>query len=284
MAEDSYGNLFAGIYTTGTTVGNASICRSIDGGAHWTVVYYDSSARHVHCVEVDKSNNYVYASIGDERVSSSWHASVIRATDGGVGNSSWKKILSLPQILGIEVVNAKDAYGNLVPVARLFATDYDNGQIYRTTNDVGFNLVLDNGAQSYCYWIRTNDLNGYIYASFVGGEHPTQWVAGIWMSTNGGASWTLYKSLPIHYAYFGSCAASNFVQGTMYYSLQLDSGWQNGIKIYPDYSGSSQSLFTSGVFPELSLSQSTLLGLASIALLTASTFKTLAARKFTLKH
>lgn len=142
MAEDSNGNLFAGIYTTGLTTGNASIYRSTDGGGHWAVVYYDSSARHIHCITVDKSNNYVYASIGDERVSPLWHTSVMRATDGGVSNSSWKKIFTLPQILAIEVVNAKSANGTLFPVARLFATDYDNGQIYRTTDDVTLILFL----------------------------------------------------------------------------------------------------------------------------------------------
>jgi hypothetical protein len=247
MAEDSNGNLFAGIYTTGTT-GNASICKSTDGGAHWVTVYYDSSARHVHDLKVDESNNYVYATIGDVRVNPSWHAYVIRSTDDGSSNSSWTPIFVLPQMLALEVVNARAANGSLIPVARLLATDYDNGQIYRTTDDKNFNLVLDTGAQSYGYWIRTNSLNGYIYASFTGGEHPTQWVAGIWVSTNNGVSWSVYKTFPIHYAYFGSSSASNFVQGTMYYSLQLDTGAQNGTKIYPDYSATSsqtQSLYLS---------------------------------------
>ena len=234
IAEDSNGNLFAGIYTTGT-IGNASICKSVDGGANWSTVYYDSGARHVHYVTVDKSNNYVYAAIGDVRVNPSWHAYVIRSTDDGGSNSSWGKILDLPQILSIQTVDAKLPNGTLIPVARLLATDYDNGQIYRTTDDANFSLVLDTGAQSYGYWIRTNDLNGNIYASFVGGENPAQWVAGIWMSANNGTTWTVYKTFAISNAYFGSSSASNFLQGTMYYSLQLDSGWQNGVKIYPIY-------------------------------------------------
>ena len=57
MTEDVYGNLFAGIYTTGPATGGASIYKSIDGGAHWFNVYYDSDARHIHCITVDKSNN-----------------------------------------------------------------------------------------------------------------------------------------------------------------------------------------------------------------------------------
>lgn len=275
MTENTNGNLFAGIYTTGSTVGNASICKSTDGGAHWSIVYYDSGARHVHAVKVDHSNNYIYAVIGDERISPTWHASVVRSTDGG---ASWQKILTLPQMLGIEIINGKDAQGNLTPVARLFATDYDNGQIYRTTNDAGFSLVLDNGAQSYGYWIRTNDLNGYIYASFTGGENPAYWVAGIWVSTDNGATWSLYKSLPIHYPYFGSMYASNFVSGTMYYSLQLDSGWQNGIKLYPDYSG---GVSASGILPMVNPCGA-LLSLVTIALLTTCTRKALATKRLAL--
>ena len=68
MAEDSNGNLFAGIYTTGSYTANATICKSTDGGASWSIVYYDSTARHIHCVAVDLANNYVYASVGDVRV------------------------------------------------------------------------------------------------------------------------------------------------------------------------------------------------------------------------
>jgi hypothetical protein len=95
--------------------------------------------------------------------------------------------------------------------------------------------VLDTGAQSYAYWIRTNNLNGYVYASFAGGDNPSVWTAGIWLSTDSGATWRVYRSFPIHNPYFGSISASNFQDGTLYYCLQLDSGWQNGVEIYPDY-------------------------------------------------
>jgi hypothetical protein len=250
MAEDSNGNLFAGIYTTGSYTANATICKSTDGGASWSIVYYDSTARHIHCVAVDLANNYVYASVGDVRVwngltGKNWDIDyVIQSTADGNSNT-WTKILQGTstsgdsQMLAISIVDTVGANGQLIPAVRLFGTDYDNGQIYRTTDDVHFSRVLDTGAQSYCFWIRRNDLNGYIYASFVGGDNPSQWVAGIWVSTNNGLSWSVYKTFPIHHAYYGSTAASNFVGGTMYYCLQLETGWQNGIKIYPDYSGSS---------------------------------------------
>ena len=263
MAEDSNGNLFAGVYTT-NSASNARIYESTDNGTNWVSVYYDSTARHVHCVTVDLSDNYVYASVGDQL--GPWNiAYVLRSNDTG---NTWTKILTgIPQIIAIETV----------PGARLFGSDSaSNGQLYRSTDDKTYNLVLDTGAQSYGYWIRTNSLNGYIYASFTGGEHPTQWVAGIWVSTNNGVSWSVYKSFPIHNGYFGSFTASNFFQGTMYYSVELDSGWQNGTKIYPDYSGSGQTqgLFTSAVnFPLLNLSilQWVLLSSSSITVLTAFT-------------
>jgi photosystem II stability/assembly factor-like uncharacterized protein len=241
MTEDTNGNLFVGIYTVGN-VGNASICKSTDGGEHWSRVYYDSAARHVHYITVDKANNFIYASVGDQRIFPWYTSHVVRSTDGG---ASWTNILTLPQIIAIEAIDRVDANGNLVPIARLFATDYDNGQIYRTVDDANFNLVFDDGVQCYGFWMRTNSLNGQIYASFVGGENPSKWDAGIWISSDNGVSWSLYDSFPIHYAYYGSTAASNFYQGTMYYDLQLNNGWQNGIRIYPDYSISKKADFTS---------------------------------------
>lgn len=63
------------------------------------------------------------------------------------------------------------------------------------------------------------------------------------MSTNSGVTWSLYKSFNVHNGYFGSKDASNFYQGILYYGVILDSGWQNGIKIYPVYTASnSQAL------------------------------------------
>ena len=103
---------------------------------------------------------------------------VIRSTADG-NNGTWTKIMQGtatagdPQMLAINIVDATAANGTLIPLARLFGTDYDNGQIYRTTDDSVFNRVLDTGAQSYAFWIRRNDLNGYIYASFVGGDNPS---------------------------------------------------------------------------------------------------------------
>jgi hypothetical protein len=229
MSEDADGNLYLGVYTVWAT-GNASICKSVDGGAHWTTVYYDSDARHVHCVEVDLANGYVYATVGDQRVWPWYTSYVIRSTDGG---ASWRVLLSLPQMLAVAALDEVAANGSLVPAARVFATDYDNGQIYRTTDDANFELVLDMGTQCYGYWIRQNMLNGNIYASFVAGEQPTNWMAAIYLSTNYGRTWTPIHVYNVHTPYYGSGYASNFQDGYMYYSLMLDSGLQDGRKIYP---------------------------------------------------
>ena len=182
------------------------------------------------------------------------------------------------QILAIEAVTAKDANGKLIPVARLLATDHDNGEIYRTTDDEDFNLVLDTGTQCYGYWIRRNDLNGDLFASFTGGEHPNEWLAGIWFSTDQGETWSTYRVFPINYAYYGSLSASNFKQGIMYYSLQLDDGLQNGVKIYPD----NEDFLMQNALTGLPQMNSITLSLGAIAAITIVTRRTFVLQK--LKH
>ena len=231
--EYSGGNLFAGVYTTGPTAGNARIYRSVDNGSSWDQVYYDSAGRHIHDIAVDRTTGYIYASVGDTY--GAWQTSyIIRSTDGGNLNS-WNEILSdLPQVVAIEAV----------PGARLFGTDTPqniNGQIYRSTDDSSYDLVLDTGSHSYGFWIRQNSLDGKIYASLVSGEASNR-NAGIYTSTNNGQSWSLYRSFNVHAGYLGSSSASNFVAGTMYYSVELDSGDQNGAKIYPQYGAGSMAM------------------------------------------
>jgi hypothetical protein len=144
--------------TSNATSDELGLWRSIDGGAHWVTVYYDSNARHIHCITVDPANNYVYASIGDVRAPHfngvawvNWNTDyVIRSTDDGV---TWSKIVNGdPQILAIATVDATASNGTLYPVATLLATDFDDGIVYRTTNDVDFTSVLDTGSQSYGFW------------------------------------------------------------------------------------------------------------------------------------
>ncbi len=216
--EDSNGNLFAGIYTL-NSVSNASILKSTNGGDDWNLVYYDSLARHIHEVVVDKTSNYIYASAGDKLYP--WNiAYVIRSTDNG---ETWDQILVDPQMVAIEII----------PGARLFATDDPvNGQIYRTTDDETFTKVLDTGGHCYGFWMRTNDLDGRIYTSFVSAEpNGDPSIARIYTSDDNGFTWQIYREFTVTLGYCGSPTASNFVDGVMYYSITLDTGWQNGVRL-----------------------------------------------------
>ena len=150
MAEDSNGYLYAGAYTVGPHA-FASVFKSTNGGESWINVYYDAGARHIHNVAVDLANDYVYAVVGDVRVNESWTAYTMRSVDGG---ATWNIILSSPQMLTIHPIDAINAHGELVPVARLLTTDLDDGLIYRTTDDTHFNIKLDVGTQAYGFWIR----------------------------------------------------------------------------------------------------------------------------------
>ncbi len=238
--ENSVGTLFAGVYTSGQ-VSDAQIYRSTDGGASWVSVYNDPVARHIHDVAVDRSDNYVYASVGD--LLAPWNTEyVIRSTDGG---NTWSKILSgLPQIVSIEIT----------PGGRLFGTDQSvNGQIFRSTDDLTFTQVLDTGANSYCFWIRQDNSSGKVFASFVRGEVSST-VSGIYESDDNGFDWTAYKYFNYNSSYSGSSLASNFVNGTMYYSVSTDNGVANGFKL----SASESARFWVKDSDNLSVSNSTI--------------------------
>jgi hypothetical protein len=221
IAETSTKTLFASVYTRGK-VRNAKIYRSLDGGNSWRKVFSDPKARHVHIVTFDKETNYIYASIGDKYIPESNIAYILRSIDNG---DSWQKILSgMPQIVAIEVVSG----------ARIFGTDdICNGQLYRTTDDKTFTKVLDTGAHSFCFWIRKNDLDDCVLASFVCGE-ADQKTAGIYISKSGGVDWELQQEFNTKLPYNGSTRATNFFKGTLLCSLQLDGLRKNGVKLFRD--------------------------------------------------
>jgi photosystem II stability/assembly factor-like uncharacterized protein len=213
--EDSTGNLFAGIYTTGDLNSNARIYKSTNNAASWISVFYDQAARHIHSVRVDKSNNFIYASIGDDF--SIWNvAYVIRSTNGG---STWTKILEgMPQVVAIEIL----------PGARIFGTDfYAANGLFRTTDDNSYTQVLDVGASSYCFWIRKSDVENYVFAGFCSGEGSPR-SAGVYVSTNDGLTWTLAESLSAQNSYDGTTVASNYVQGMLYHNVVVNGDFQYG--------------------------------------------------------
>jgi hypothetical protein len=169
-------------------------------------------------VQVDKSNNYVYATVGD--MTDPWNIEyILRSTNNG---DSWSKILSSTNQCAPICVT---------PNARLFGLDTrENGQIYRTTDDSSFSTVLNVGQSAYCWWIKRDSLTGKIYASFVSTEsNPT--FARIYVSEDDGENWTVYKTFSVSQPYSGSLGASNFVNGAMYYFVIEDGVWKNNVRL-----------------------------------------------------
>jgi photosystem II stability/assembly factor-like uncharacterized protein len=216
--EDANGKLFIGVYTRGKNK-NAKIYRSTDGGASWTLVYFDSKARHIHAITVDKANNNVYATVGDKFVPESNIAYILRSEDSG---NRWDKILKhLPQMVAVHAI----------PGARLFGTDdVGNGELYRSTDDKKTQKVLDTGAHSCGFWIRHDVASGRIFASFVSGEAPKKTTA-IYQSHDKGLTWSIHRSFETNLPYEGSSRASNIHKGTLYYSTRLGGNQKNGTKI-----------------------------------------------------
>jgi uncharacterized repeat protein (TIGR02543 family) len=220
MDDASNGDLFYGVYTFGSSAANAQIYRSTDNGATWNSVFYDPTARHIHNVQVDRSNDCVYATAGDVSVYP-WNVSyILRSTDNG---DTWSQILSdIPQCVAIDVT----------PTTRLFGSDYLSGRIYRTTDDSSYSMVLDVGQSAICYWIRTDSLTQRTYASFVSDENnPT--FARIYVSEDDGKTWETYLTLTAIQPYDGSLEASNFMNGAMYYTVRQDGVNQNNVELYP---------------------------------------------------
>jgi hypothetical protein len=216
--EDSNGNLFAGVYTLKDTA-NARIYKSTNNGASWTNIYYDSTARHIHDVKVDKSNNYIYATVGDD-FNPYYTKNVLRSTNGG---SSWSQILSdMPQCVAICIT----------PTARLFGSDTDGGTLYRTTDDSTYTTTLNTVSSANVFWIRRDPAKNKTYAALIAGNDTP--IARIYVSEDDGVAWSIFKTLNASVALDGSYYGSNFVDGTMYYSVTENAVWKNGTQLYSE--------------------------------------------------
>jgi photosystem II stability/assembly factor-like uncharacterized protein len=218
--EDINGNVYAGVYTMGS-LSDAKIYKTSNNGDTWSISYYDPVARHIHDVKVDKYTNNIYAVIGDNMAP--WNSAyVIRSTDGG---ENWTKILpSMPQMVSI----------GFSENARFFGTDWSNGQIYKTTDDITATKVFDTNSLSYCFWIRQDDLDDILYAGFCGHESQPR-TAGIYYSIDDGETWFIQEELQAPMAYDGTSGASNFHGGLFYCNIVLNGAPINGLCVYPQY-------------------------------------------------
>ena len=63
---DEYENqIYAGVYSFGSTKGHAKVLRSSDDGETWTQLAYWSEYRHCHAIHVNHFNGYIYVALGD---------------------------------------------------------------------------------------------------------------------------------------------------------------------------------------------------------------------------
>ncbi len=219
------GSMYAGVYSDGTQ--NACyIYRSTNHGNTWALAYHDPAARHVHDVEADPKNGYVYATIGDNQAP--WNtAYVIRSTDRG---RTWSKILpALPQLVPVCIT----------PTARLFATDDPVYKaIYRTTDDKTFQLVLNESA-TFSTWMRRDSITGWVFAGFVTDPVDSNPSLGrVWVSKNDGVTWSLHSQWPSIQPYDGTPFASNIQNGRMTISLIGGGNEENGALIHTRSSAS----------------------------------------------
>lgn len=211
LDQDTLGNIFCGVYgdNAGDIPGAAVIYKSTDDGLTWTQSYYDPDARHIHELTIDKSNNYIYAAVGDNIAPYNTEY-ILRSTDNG---GSWSKILdSMCQITNIV---CGDGY-------RLFSTDDPtNSAIYRSTDDTTFTTVYSfplSSGNVQSFWMKQDPLTRLTLASFIAG---TSIKAQILISADEGLTWQVFRNLNASSMYDGSQFASNFYNGELYYSSTM---------------------------------------------------------------
>lgn len=211
LDQDTLGNIFCGVYgdNAGDIPGAAVIYKSTDDGLTWTQSYYDPDARHIHDLTIDKSNNYIYAAVGDNIAPYNTEY-ILRSTDNG---GSWSKILdSMCQITNIV---CGDGY-------RLFSTDDPtNSAIYRSTDDTTFTTVYSfplSSGNVQSFWMKQDPITRLTLASFIAG---TAIKAQILISADEGLTWQVFRNLNASAVYDGSQFASNFYNGELYYSSTM---------------------------------------------------------------
>ena len=190
MDEDNEGNLYLAEYGPG--VDNcAYIHKSTDRGRTWTISYnssyYNWTANHTHLVYVDPYTNYIYATTGDNPP----HSRLIRSVDKGI---TWTSLLN---------GSVNHQFTNIIstPNYRLFFSDSLPNYVYRTSDDINFNIVYTApiGYNSYSWVVSKDNLGNLYYGTVTSDGGSKNYLL---FSPDEGSSWyTLenYLSAPIGY-------------------------------------------------------------------------------------
>lgn len=221
IAADDEGRLFVGVYTLAPNTRLANIYRSTDGGEHWELSYSDSTGRHVHAIAVDRRTNAIYASIGDNF--SIWKTKhIVKSVDHG---DSWQEILSeLPQVAPIVAT----------PAARILGSDYPGiTQIYRTTDDENYSVVMSDDSNLLFFWIRRDETDGTLLAGgMTADESPVQ--VKIYRSVDDGISWLPLRTFGASSKSDGSAFASNFSQSKLVVQIREGGVLRNALMLDPN--------------------------------------------------
>lgn len=193
MVEDSNGDLFCGQYNVqDPKVFECHVWKSTDEGLNWTDISPSAwtSTHHVHGLEIDVSNAWLYATIGDASLGGDGGGGLWRSKlkDG----SDWIQKMTDGNYQYIPVVSR----GNYM----YLGDDQNDGSVSRFIDDgtsakVTPTVVLSDPG-SNCYWIGKDDSNN-LYAALppTDGSSETGIRGSLWYTLNG-LNWSLIHRTP----------------------------------------------------------------------------------------
>lgn len=155
LCEDTYGNLYAGVYSH-TVHQNPAIYKSTDGGISWTYLYNfytagdlpDTNARHIHTIVYSKWQDALYCIVGEVNT-------IFKSTNGG---STWT---NLDIRLDYEKGSAMLAMENGIIIGSDGAYNCAIDILYN--DDITHDTVYV-GPANTVFAIRQSDVTGMIYA------------------------------------------------------------------------------------------------------------------------
>lgn len=180
VTVDSEGTVWAGAGA------DDKLYKSIDGGVSWTEIYtVPGNPDNIRVVFVD-SNGYIFISGNDPDLGTS---ALHRSVDGG---SSFASSLALDDHCCIWRM-AEDTSGNLIAAVRSKGVT-GQAKLYRSINGgVDWTLEWDDADGFHMHGVFYDPYQDYFYAINEGAAgHPER--HGLLRSTDGGDTWTLFKS------------------------------------------------------------------------------------------